>query len=67
MNDTFYMQFFCGNQRKSLLQIKTHLVAKTAGCTGACAVAFGDALVYDVPKQFQVLLHGRKIKNSAGE
>ena len=34
------MQFFGGHQRKSFLQVETHLVTKTALSTCACTIRF---------------------------
>ena len=40
MDDTFQMNFFRGDQWKPFLQIKPHLVAKTALCAGSCTISF---------------------------
>ena len=51
------MQFFGGEHRKTLTQIKTHLIAKhrTRACT--CAVTFVIAMFQYMVHQVVVLLH----------
>jgi hypothetical protein len=40
VNDGFGVQLFCGEQRKTILQIKPHLVTKRADGSCARAVVF---------------------------
>lgn len=65
MNDTFCMDFFCSNKRKSFLQIKPHLIAKTTYRTCACTIMFLNARIKNMPKKIKVLLHGRKLRESS--
>ena len=44
MNNTFQVHFFCRNQWKSFLQIKTHLVTKTALGARSGSVGFVYAI-----------------------
>lgn len=41
------MDFFGGHQRKALIQIEAHLVAKNALCPSARAVSFSNTLGVD--------------------
>ena len=63
MNDTFCMQLFCGQQWKSLAQIKAHLISKNTQCSGAGSVRFGHAIVQQMLQQIMVLLHTAKLIN----
>ena len=45
------MYFFGGDQRKALGQVKTHLIAKHAACSGAGAIGFLDAMGVDMPHE----------------
>ena len=56
------MQFLCCYEGKTLLQIETHLVAKTTqgSCTGA--VGFFFTRIKNMLKQIEVLLHKRKVQ-----
>jgi hypothetical protein len=58
------MNFFCGNKRKPFLQIKPHLVAKCADSAGAGTVMFLYASIKYMLKQIEILLHGRKLRES---
>src|SRR6187200_2388756 len=64
MDDAFCMNFFCSNKRKTFSQIKPHLVAKCANCTGAGSVMFLHAIIKNMLKQIEVLLHARKLIES---
>jgi hypothetical protein len=64
INYTFQVNFFRGNKGESFLQIKTHLVAKTAFGTRSCPVSFYNAIIQNMPKQVEILLHYAKIVTS---
>lgn len=51
------MKFFCGNQGKTILKIKTHLVTKNADSAGACSVSFCNTIIQYILKELPVLLH----------
>ena len=38
MDDAFQVCFFSGNQRKTILQVKAHLVTKNTSCSGTGTV-----------------------------
>ena len=56
------MKFFCGNQGKTILKIKTHLVTKNADSAGACSVSFCNTIIQYILKELPVLLHKRKLQ-----
>jgi hypothetical protein len=59
------MNFLCGYQRKTLVQVKPHLITENTIGADACAVGFvGAAVKYFVEKIF-VLLQDRSL--SEGE
>jgi hypothetical protein len=57
MYDRFGMHFFCGQQWKTFLQIKTHLVTKYTYSAGSGPVFFFYAMFQDVLHQIVVLFH----------
>jgi hypothetical protein len=59
VNHPFQENFLGGKQRKSYLQIETHLVAEDAARTGSGTVALHNAVLSDLTKQIEILLHGR--------
>ena len=61
MNNAFHVHFLCRNQRKSLLQVKTHLVAETAPRTRAGAVGLLYTRIENMLKKVEVLVHGCKL------
>lgn len=52
------MQFFRGQEREAFGQIKAHLTPEYTNRTGAGAVAAFYAIVENVLKQIEILLHG---------
>lgn len=54
------MQFLCGEQGKTLAQVKAHLVRKYGERTGAGAVSFLGAVRLHVAHEIEILLHGVK-------
>ena len=64
MNNTFGMKLFCSDKRKSLLQVKTHLVSKAADRAGTGTVAFLNAMIQDMLKEIEILLHVGKLENA---
>ena len=48
VNNRAGMQFFRCDQRKTFLQIKTHLIAEQRTCAGARAVRFAEAVFIDI-------------------
>jgi hypothetical protein len=67
MNDTFQVYFFGGHQGKSILQVKPHLVAKTAQRPGPGPVRFLHPVFQYMTKKLMVLQHTRKIKEIHSE
>ena len=61
MNDAFYVNFFGGNQWKTPPQVETCLVTKTAPGTCASTVGFVNALIENMLKKVEVLLHKCKV------
>ena len=59
MNDAFEVQFFGGDQRKSLSKVKPHLIAKYRACACACAVFFVVSVVENMLEEFEIGFHGR--------
>jgi hypothetical protein len=55
------VHFFGSNQGKAFLQIKTHLVTKTALGTGTGTVSFMNTIFQNMAKKIKVLLHAAKI------
>lgn len=51
MDDGFQMEFFGGQTRETLFQIKTHLVPENTDGTRTCAVFFPYSLVEYPPEQ----------------
>ena len=51
------MQLFCGEQRKAFFQIKPHLVAEHAQCSGSGAVVFLHSFRPDAVEKIKVLFH----------
>jgi hypothetical protein len=51
------MEFLCCKERKALIQVKAHLVAKDGQCAHAGAVLPLNAVVQDMLYQIQVLSH----------
>jgi hypothetical protein len=45
VNYGFQMYLFCGDKRKAISQIETHLMSENADGSSACAVTFLNALV----------------------
>ena len=64
MNDTLQVNLFSGNQRKSFLQVKPHLVSKTTQRTCTCTITFGNPIIQNMLKQIKILLHGCKLRKS---
>ena len=50
MNDAFHVHPLGGYQRKTLLQVKTHLVAEIADGAGAGAVGFFRTMIENMPE-----------------
>lgn len=57
MDDAFPMNAFCRHQRKTILQVKPHLVTKNGFCPRSGTVAFGRAVGEDVLQKVVVSLH----------
>ena len=57
IDDTLQMHLLGSNQRKPLLQVKTHLIAKSRDRTRAGAVMFLHPMVEDMTEQIKVLFH----------
>ena len=51
------VQFLGGEQRESLVEVETHLVAEHAACAGARAVHLVGAVVHHMTEQVKVLFH----------
>ena len=62
MYDTAQVNFLGSNQRKSFLQVKAHLIAKTTLRAGTGAVTFMNTIIEYMLKQIEVLLHERKLR-----
>ena len=58
------MCFFGSYQRKTIIQIEAHLVAKYAAGAGTGTIAFIGAGIDDMLKEIEILLHGRKLRES---
>ena len=57
MNDRFKVQLFGGNQRKTILQVKTHLVTKYADGARAGTVMLLSAGFHYMAHKVKILLH----------
>jgi hypothetical protein len=51
------VEFFCGEQRKSVSHVETHLVTKNADGSGSGAVRFFDAFGEYAVEQVKILFH----------
>ena len=51
------MTLFGSNQRKTLTEIKTHLIPENGFGANAGAVMPFSAMLHDVPEKIQILLH----------
>ena len=58
MHDGLQVQLLGGDERKTLPQIKPHLVTKYRQRAGAGAVGFMDALMEDAIEKLMILAHG---------
>ena len=57
MDDRLQVQLLCGEAGESLLEVKSHLMAKHADGACARAVAFLNTLCEDAVEQVQILFH----------
>jgi hypothetical protein len=51
------VQFFGGQQRESVTQVKPHLVTKNGIRPNPGTVVFLNAIFVDIPQQVQILFH----------
>ena len=51
------VKFLCGKTWEAVFEVKTHLVAEYAYCTGACAVIFFCAFCENALQKVEVLFH----------
>jgi hypothetical protein len=51
------MALFGSHQRKTLGQVKTHLMTKHTHCAGAGAIFLFDSLIQHMLHQIEILLH----------
>src|SRR5699024_2222641 len=65
-HDGTQMQLLGGDQRKTVSQVETHLVAEHAQGTGPGAVGFVRAVLQDMPDQVEIRAHGESITVPAG-
>ena len=61
VNDALQVCLLGSNQRKSLTEVETHLVAENTAGTGTGAVAFIGPGIDDMLKKIKILLHGCKV------
>ena len=66
VDDGFKVNFFGGDQRKTLRQVKAHLVAKDRARAGAGAVGFDVAVFQHMAHEIKISLH-EKTKFLYGE
>ncbi len=57
VDDGAQVQFLGGEQRETLVEVETHLVAEHAACAGARAVHLVGAVVHHMAEQVKVLFH----------
>lgn len=56
VNNRAGMQFFRCDQRKTFLQVKTHLIAEQRTCAGAGSVRLADAVLIDIFHELFILV-----------
>ena len=61
MKDRLNVQFFGGNQRETILHIKTHLVSKNTSGSGTRPVARVIPVFNNMRNQLKILLHRCKL------
>ena len=66
MDHAFEVHFFGSDQRKTILQVKSHLVAENAEGACARAVAFSGAVFEDVSEKIVIGLHMRANVSAVG-
>lgn len=59
---TFEVNFLGGHQRKSIFQIKSHLVSESGYSAGTGSVVLSNSVVKDMTEKIQILFHKKKIK-----
>lgn len=64
MNNALCMHLFSCHQGKSILKIKSHLIAKTTDSSRPGTIMFLHTSVHYMLKEIKVLLHGRKLIES---
>lgn len=57
MDNRLEVEFFGGEERKSVGEVESHLVAKNGTSAGAGAVGLVDAIVADVAEKVEILFH----------
>jgi hypothetical protein len=57
MENGFQMQFLGGHKWEALFEVKSHLIAKHAYCTGPSPVGLFGPVLKDMVKKFKILLH----------
>ena len=57
VDDRLQMQFFCCEERESLLQVESHLIAKYRDGASAGAVSFLYSFFQDAVEQVKILFH----------
>ena len=61
------MEFLGGEERETLGQVETHLVAEDAFCPSSRAVALHRPFVKDAAQEVEILLHGAGFGRFAGQ
>lgn len=61
VNNALQMEFLCGEERKAIGKVETHLVAEDAAGSRSRTVCFLNAVTEYVVKEFEILFHGMDV------